>query len=183
MTTDQLSIKDWLTLACAIISLIISVSTFIFARVQERPKILVFPAAKPPFHSLVIEAVNNGNRPVTITSVRVVYGRASLLQDSQLVVQTSHGLPLKLSEGDLWVHTISKDALASGTQTKGVRQGYGNLLWVTVTAANGQVFFGRAQIDPSIITGQYYGPAQSILRRMFSSASHRCVLRTSSRLV
>lgn len=151
---------DTITIGFAIWGAVSSVASVILGLVAHRHRILrqlkVTVYSDAPFDTLGVEVVNNGSRPMTITSVVIGYGSSG--DDVKPLVSIFKGLPLKLTDSDAWVAKFDRAKLVASAREKKIDRVHYGSLWASVRTTTSGYVTQPARIHPDIISKEYDKP-------------------------
>lgn len=141
------------SLKISIISLIISVIIGIISiivMIKPLKYSLSISSIVEKFHSEInIIITNSGLRPINITSFSVGYGANQFNQ--QIIIAEKLDKPIKIEDGEIYEHRISRKKIIDAVKTKAIKQYYSQRLWIGVNLSNRKTVYKLTSIEPSII--------------------------------
>ena len=140
----------------AAVSTLLAILQVIEFRHKLLRQLVVTASAHHARQDLSIVLENTGQRPVTITSVDIRYGREPGF--SAEVFRITEQLPKKLTEGDVVSWNIPRSQILESARRLQVQQTEGSRLWAAVHIAGRRIRHRFVDVDLAFVPDPSYKP-------------------------
>ncbi|TDO19348.1 hypothetical protein [Pedobacter duraquae] len=155
--TIQFILSIW---GAGLSSLLGGLTVFKFYK-ESKVKLLVFSTVDYPFAQVHVSAINDNNKPLTVTQVYIAYG-SSKTEFIKILVKDLEG-EKRLSESDRYTVNFDRIEIMEAYRNSDIRHNSYHRLLVCVRLSNGKIFKDWVYIDPTIIESTYYDKAEQFI--------------------